>query len=238
MLKKVVIPAVLISLTFWMLISLGQWQLNRAEEKRQLELAIVEAQVNPAQMVFFKKQVMVKEHYPVLLEGQFDNNKQFIYDNQIVRSTAGYYVLTPFIIEKSNDVILVNRGFVPWRGQRDKLVNIDVKSSNQIIKVKLTKHVQRKLLKEQKIKGDFPFLIQSLNLEKLNALTGYKIVPMLALLDEEADDGFFRQWQPFYGSVDKHMGYAVQWFAMAFTLFVIAVRILYKNRKMIFQNNA
>jgi hypothetical protein len=30
--------------------------------------------------------------------------------------------------------------------------------------------------------------------------------------------GFYRQWRPFYGSVDKHLGYALQWFLMALRL--------------------
>jgi cytochrome oxidase assembly protein ShyY1 len=40
-----------------------------------------------------------KEHYQVLLQGYYDNDKQFIYDNQIVNSNAGYYVLTPFVLK-------------------------------------------------------------------------------------------------------------------------------------------
>jgi surfeit locus 1 family protein len=54
---------------------------------------------------------------------------------------------------------------------------------------------------------------------------------MLAQLDVKSDNGFYRQWQPFYGSVDKHLGYALQWFLMAFILSFIAIRLWIKNTK-------
>jgi surfeit locus 1 family protein len=34
----------------------------------------------------------------------------------------------------------------------------------------------------------------------------------------KSNNGFYRQWRPFYGSVDKHLGYALQWFLMALVL--------------------
>ena len=52
---------------------------------------------------------------------------------------------------------------------------------------------------------------------------------MIGQLDKSSKDGFFRQWQPFYGSADKHLGYALQWFLMALALFIIALRLLIKR---------
>jgi surfeit locus 1 family protein len=74
-------------------------------------------------------------------------------------------------------------------------------------------------------------LIQSLNIERLSHLLDYQLIAMLAQLDVKSDNGFYRQWQPFYGSVDKHLGYALQWFLMAFILSFIAIRLWIKNTK-------
>ncbi|RUM77512.1 MAG: SURF1 family protein, partial [Candidatus Thioglobus sp.] len=79
--RSFILPGVLISLTVWGLLSLGFWQLDRAEEKRAIESAIVAARSNPAQLVE-ANEILDKEHYRVLLNGYFDTNKQFIYDNQ------------------------------------------------------------------------------------------------------------------------------------------------------------
>jgi surfeit locus 1 family protein len=227
--RSLILPGVLISLTVWGLLSLGFWQLDRAEEKRGIESTIVAAQSNPAQLVE-ANEILDKEHYRVLLNGYFDTNKQFIYDNQIVKGNAGYYVLTPFVLN-AKTAILVNRGFVPWYGKRGELVDIEIDSQPNTIEVSLIKPKQRIELKQEEISTIFPILIQSLDLQQLSQLSGYQIIPMLAQLDIKASDGFFRQWKPFYGSVDKHLGYALQWFLMALVLSIIAIRLIIKNSR-------
>jgi surfeit locus 1 family protein len=227
--RSFILPGVLISLTVWGLLSLGFWQLDRADEKRAIESAIVVAQSNPAQLVEVNE-ILDKEHYRVLLNGYFDTNKQFIYDNQIVKGNAGYYVLTPFVLNVKT-AILVNRGFVPWYGKRGELVDIKIDSQPNTIEVSLIKPKQRIELKQQEISTTFPILIQSLDLDQLSQLSRYQIIPMMAQLDIKARDGFYRQWKPFYGSVDKHLGYALQWFLMALVLSIIGIRLLIKNSR-------
>jgi surfeit locus 1 family protein len=227
--RSFILPGVLISLTVWGLLSLGFWQLDRADEKRAIESAIVVAQSNPAQLVG-EDEILAKEHYRVLLNGYFDTNKQFIYDNQIVKGNAGYYVLTPFVLNEKT-AILVNRGFVPWYGKRGELADIEIDSQPGTIEVGLIKPKQRIELKQQALSATFPILIQSLDLDQLSQLSNYQIIPMLAQLDIKSSKGFFRQWKPFYGSVDKHLGYALQWFLMALVLSIIAIRLLIKNSR-------
>ena len=59
--RSLILPGVLISLTVWGLLSLGFWQLDRAEEKRGIESTIVAAQSNPAQLVE-ANEILDKEH--------------------------------------------------------------------------------------------------------------------------------------------------------------------------------
>ncbi|MBA5247988.1 MAG: SURF1 family protein [Gammaproteobacteria bacterium] len=228
--RSFILPGILISLTIWGLMSLGFWQLDRADEKRTIEHKITAALSSPAQHISNTTELLSKEYHQVLLKGHYDANTQFIYDNQIVNSTAGYYVLTPFIL-KNKTAILVNRGFVPWHGNRTKLANIQINNHPTTIKVKLITPKQRIKLKHQNIDTTSPILIQSLNITQLSQLSGYQIIPMLAQLDKQADNGFYRQWKPFYGSVDKHLGYALQWFLMALVLSFIAIYLLRKNSK-------
>ncbi|MGY8895658.1 MAG: SURF1 family protein [Gammaproteobacteria bacterium] len=225
--RSFILPGILITFTFAGLVSLGFWQLDRADEKQAIVNAIVLAQSSPAKPLE-PENINSKEHYKVLLNGYFDSDKQFIYDNQIVKSNAGYYVLTPFILN-NNSAILVNRGFVPWYGKRDKLIDIVIDSHPRTIEVGLIKPQKRIQLKKQDVDTSFPILIQSLDLDQFSLLSGYQFVPMLAQLDINASNGFFRQWKPFYGSVDKHLGYALQWFLMALVLLIVSLRLLRKE---------
>jgi surfeit locus 1 family protein len=225
--RSFILPGILITLTFAGLVSLGFWQLDRADEKQAIVDAIVLAQSTPTKPLELEN-INSKEHYKVLLNGYFDSDKQFIYDNQIVKSNAGYYVLTPFILN-NDSAILVNRGFVPWYGKRDELIDIAIDGHPRTIEVGLIRPQKRIQLKKQDVDTNFPILIQSLDLDQFSLLSGYQFVPMLAQLDVNASNGFFRQWKPFYGSVDKHLGYAFQWFFMAFVLFIISLKILRKE---------
>ena len=230
--RTFILPGLLIALTIGGLLLLGFWQLDRADEKRAIEYAIVLASSNSAQLVTRTDTLIQKEHYQVLLEGRYDNDKQFIYDNQIVNGNAGYYVLTPFILDNKT-AILVNRGFVPWYGSREKLADITINETKVNIQVRLIKPKERIKFKQNN-STTFPMLIQSLNIERLSQLLDYPLVPMLAQLDVKSNSGFYRQWQPFYGSVDKHLGYALQWFLMALVLGFIAIRLWIKNSNTIY----
>ena len=228
--RSAVLPAILIGVTLTVLLSLGFWQLDRAEEKRQIEKAVSLAEKFPAKLIQRPDELIQKEHYQVLISGHYDNQKQLIYDNQIVNNNAGYYVLTPFIL-RDGQAILVNRGFMPWQGSREKMVDINVGIDTKIIKVKLIRPKKRIELKTQESSKAYPKLIQSLDIKELSAELGYQLVPMLAQLDVDQKDGFYRKWQPFYGSVDKHLGYALQWFLMALVLGLIAIRLAIKYSK-------
>ena len=124
--RSFILPGVLISLTVFGLLSLGFWQLDRAEEKRTIESAIVVAQSNTAQLVE-ADDIHTKEHYRVLLNGYFDTHKQFIYDNQIVKGNAGYYVLTPFVLNTDTAILIsANSPRFPYQGTNPRLTKIAV----------------------------------------------------------------------------------------------------------------
>lgn len=219
----------LIIALFLFLIFLGFWQLSRADEKRQIEQKIVIA--NQLKPKIQTKNFSQNEYHKVYLIGQFDNKQQLIYDNQTHQGIAGYYVLTPFNIQNSQKTILVNRGFVHWGKSRQKITNIHISTSKTKILVELRKIKKRFQLQSSVFKNTYPLLIQSLDITELSKQLKTTLSPMLGLLSQNEKNGFIRQWQPFYGSVAKHIGYAVQWFLMAFVLFIIAIRLYLKNKQ-------
>jgi surfeit locus 1 family protein len=215
------LPSIFILALLALLLSLGNWQLNRAEEKRDIESKIIAAQTDKPIHISSLEQSVDREFYKITLEGYFDDKKNIIYDNQTENGVAGYYVLTPFMISKT-DAFLVNRGFVRWGADRNVLSVNPVASNYRVINGTLKRPKERMTLKDSSSEVKFPYLIQSLNMEKLASSTDLNIGQLMVELDKDQPDGFIRNWQPFYGTVDKHIGYAIQWFSMAAVLILIS----------------
>ena len=228
---RFLIPAFLIIATIAFLVSLGLWQLERADQKRTIEAAILNANTGPVELIANGRELLDKEYYDVRLQGNYLSDKQFIYDNQIVDQVSGYYVLTPFILTDQLGVILVNRGFIPWNGQREKLADIAVDSVSREIKVQVSSPIKRMELKATDVSRQFPVLIQAIDFDVLEEVSKLKFVKVVGLLDPSSSDGYVRKWEPYTGSIEKHIGYAIQWFLMALVLAIIGLRIGLKRRK-------
>jgi len=228
---RFLIPAFLIIATIAFLVSLGLWQLDRADQKRTIEAAIVSANAGPVELIANGRELLDKEYFHVRLQGSYLSDKQFIYDNQIVDQVSGYYVLTPFILTDQLGVILVNRGFIPWNGQREKFADIAVDSVSREIKVQVSSPIKRMELKATDVSRQFPVLIQAIDFDVLEEVSKLEFVKVVGLLDPSSSDGYVRKWEPYTGSIEKHIGYAIQWFLMALVLAIIGLRIVLKRRK-------
>ena len=228
---RFILPSILITATFAFLVSLGFWQLERADEKRSIEASIKQANTGSVELIKKEEGLQSKEYYEVRLQGKYLSDKQFIYDNQIVDQVSGYYVLTPYALEGQSKAILINRGFIPWNGRRDKLADIVIGQETREIKVQISKPIKRMELKPSEVGIQFPVLIQSIDLQDMADRAKVDFSSVIGLLDASASNGFIRKWEPYTGSIEKHIGYAVQWFLMALVLAIIGIRIAIKQRK-------
>ncbi|MDC3391716.1 SURF1 family protein [Candidatus Thioglobus sp.] len=228
---RFILPSILITATFAFLVSLGFWQLERADDKRSIEASIKQANTGSVELIKKEEGLQSKEYYEVRLQGKYLSDKQFIYDNQIVDQVSGYYVLTPYALEGQSKAILINRGFIPWNGRRDKLADIVIGQETREIKVQISKPIKRMELKLSEVGIQFPVLIQSIDLQDMGDRAKIDFSSVIGLLDASASNGFIRKWEPYTGSIEKHIGYAVQWFLMALVLAIIGIRIAIKQRK-------
>jgi len=225
------IPAFLIIATLALLISLGFWQLERADEKRAIEDQIANANANDVELITDVDLLSEKEYYHVRLQGSYIKDKQFIYDNQIVDQISGYYVLTPFVLKGDSRAILINRGFIPWNGRRDQIADIDIGAKIAEVKVQISKPVKRMELKASEITQDFPVLVQALDVDEMSAIASLDFANIVGLLGPESENGFVRKWEPYTGSIERHIGYAIQWFLMALVLSIIGALLALKQQR-------
>jgi surfeit locus 1 family protein len=206
--------------------SLGFWQLHRAEQTRALlgkynEPSRSSIRLEPHLSSFEGLQFESAE-----ASGNYDRDHQFLLDNMTHNGHVGYHVLTPFRLGNSGVAVLVNRGWIPLGGTRAKLPDPAVGGERRLVvgRIKVPATETFMLGEEEQRKG-WPYRIQRIRISALEQELGYPLLPVVLLLDEQQDDGFVREWRPIRFGPERNIGYAVQWFGLALTLFIIFVAV-------------
>ncbi len=204
------------------LLCLGYWQVERAEEKQQL-IAQQQAQLKtvlPLTQTTPDK-VAQQRYKTVQITGYYDTTQQILCDNQIVKGKAGYFVLTPFIVKGGKKAVLVNRGWLPANPDRKILPAIAMKQSPTLIvgRINAFPSVGIKLNNADVPSATSPMVVQIINSELLAKKLGYPLFSFQVELDKNAPEGYAREWlKNTLMLPEQHIAYAVQWFSLAFTL--------------------
>jgi surfeit locus 1 family protein len=106
-----------------MLVTLGRWQLHRADEKRALFESFAAGTDSTTPIDLQTPKVPRYQH--VEARGHYDGEHQVLIDNMVEAGRAGYFVVTPFALE-GGGWVLVNRGWVPVGASRAALPAIGV----------------------------------------------------------------------------------------------------------------
>lgn len=212
------------------LVSLGLWQLDRAEQKRTRHKAFIERQsgemlsINDLQTQLRDKQAM--QWLPVQATGAFLEETQFLLDNQVVNSEVGYFVYTPFRLQDGKAWVLVNRGWLPVGPERSVLPDFTLTSGEVTISgvvkaATLTGLTLRETDPEQMSEG--VYRLQKIDLTELASLIDKDLLPYVIRLEPDSEHGYLRQWRVPGSGEMRNIGYAFQWFAMAVALLVIYI---------------
>lgn len=214
-------PSLICGLLFLILVGLGFWQLHRYHYK--LELLHAFEQHNPAQTQPFEavKALTHVNYIRVKAVGEYDNQQQMVLINQTRHGKVGQDILTPLRIMGDSRLLLVNRG---WKQQLsfNQAVKVPDITGTQILKGYLYKpHHRRFILGENianpKIK---PLQMQRIDIKQLSRITGEQYYPYILRLDDVKGSGFKRDWPIVNSLPARHLGYSIQWFAMALVLII------------------
>ena len=228
------IPTLVTLIMLPALIALGIWQLNRADQKRLIDQGISDAQKKPPlnlnQFKFNQQAYQLNQeiYRSAILSGHFDNKKHYLLDNRTYKGKAGFHVLTPYIFNDARHIkhaVLINRGWVPVKGDRTQIPNVSINDDDSQIRGRIKAINKALVLSDTETSSSFPMIIQSLSLDKRGKELNYPLLPIIIELDSSQNNGFTRDWKPYYGSVDRHIAYALQWFAMAIVLIVLFIKI-------------
>lgn len=226
-LKVLVFAAVFLPL----MLSLGFWQLSRAEEKRDI-LRTREQRIHaPAVELASLALDFERQFVNVQAAGRIDNKRTFLEDNQMRRGRPGYEVLTPMLVDVNGVSywLLLNRGWIAAGIDRSKLPEIPPMQGRTATGYLHTRAKQKLVLKDAPWPDDrWPLVIQKIDLEKIEQRLGLPVYPyVLRITDGGAPNSpeqlLDKNWILVSVQPHKHIGYAVQWFTMAIALLVLTV---------------
>jgi len=209
-----------------LVISLGFWQLQRAQEKIELKELYQQRQL--AGPIVIESLPAGELHYqPVILRGHFINDRTLFLDNRISRGQFGYEVVMPFQLHGSDQVVLVNRGWVAGDRSRRSLPSPPVvagmgETLELLGDIYISQGALLQLAAEQS-SSSWPRVSQSVDVVKMAAALQLPLFPYVVRLQEGSPASLRANWMVVNIEPAKHTGYAVQWFAMAVMLLIILV---------------
>ena len=228
---------VMTALTFalaYVMFSLGQWQLSRAQYKDNLQNKIVERQ-NKQAVSYNHLPVEAEERQflPVILEGKYDSERSILLDNRVIDGVVGYDIFTPFIMNNGT-AILVNRGFIPLGSSRQDIPQFSTPQGQLIVKGLLEKTPAKAAFQSDEFNQvkQWPGVVQFVDNAALELKLGYQLMDEIMRLDKN-EAGGFKHYQPVINlDSAKNQGYAFQWFAMMAALLILYIVVNTKKRKL------
>jgi len=236
-LKPFLLPLIAYLIVLTLLMSLGFWQLNRAEQKQERL-----TQLSSAEQM---KPIILDDNFSlasddaifreVTLSGVFDDSHQFLIDNQVRSHQAGYFVLTPLIMTDQQKAVLVNRGWIKANSFRAQLPDVSMSQRKAIITGTLNHFpsVGIHLEGAERPTATNPGVVQVVDVSLLSDKINIPLHDFQVQLSANSGEGYLRDWDTVEKTImtpEKHTGYALQWFAMAFVLTIICIRILLKKK--------
>jgi surfeit locus 1 family protein len=211
--------------------SLGRWQLDRAQQKLDLQHAIEEqlsAPVLTEQDLEITPALWGEIHRRVSLQGYWMHQHTLFLDNRIEQGRAGFWVMTPLLLDDQS-AVLVQRGWVP----------LDPKGISAVPKLSEPKElvrIQGRLIpppskwlelngSEATPESGTSQIRHNIDITQLRQLWGYSIVAVV-LQSDPSDAEMKREWKLPASTVGTNQGYAFQWFALCAAVFVIALWFL------------
>jgi cytochrome oxidase assembly protein ShyY1 len=211
-------------------ISLGQWQLRRAAEKEAIEQRIAAQEKEPplrldgAGAGATTADAAALEFRQVVVRGEFLPGWTIYLDNRPYAGRPGFHVITPLKIAGSSRHIIVARGWIARdMAERSRIPEIPTPQGVVEVTGSVRLHAGRLLQLGQPAPLKPGAIVQNLDAAQLAQASGLEFEPFIVEQSGDSNDGLVRDWpRPSLG-IDRHLGYAFQWFALAATAFLFYV---------------
>ncbi|WP_269618959.1 SURF1 family protein [Zhongshania sp. BJYM1] len=211
--------ALAIALILPVLVSLGFWQLRRADEKQALLADFEARRLLPE--VDISSLDSYPNYLPVYAVGQFDKTHYWLLDNRIFHGRFGYEIMSVFILSTGGK-LLVNRGWIEGDSSRRTLPVVSIPQGTVRLSGELYRSEEKNFSLGEEALGDWPRRQQWLDIDSVSAEFA-NMLPVSLRLGSDSQGALQTERLVVNVSPAKHTAYAVQWFAMALALGIIFI---------------
>lgn len=221
-------------------ILLGNWQMRRGDVKLALQAqADAAEQAAPGNIVpslSSIEQTAAALPRRVHASGVFDDAGTIYLDNRALNGMAGVYVLTPLVIGQQLPALLIDRGWKQRDLQDRSRVNVPPPPPGVVTVEGLAVARPSSLLElGRDAELRVPGLWQNLDYEAYERVTGRRVARFVIRQSADArvktPDGLQREWAQLGSGVEKHRGYAFQWYSIAALIAVLALALGIKRKR-------
>ena len=200
--------------------SLGLWQLDRAQQKesmareRQSRAAQTELDARVLDSSAWGRARQDElQHRRIRVAGHWQAEHTVYLENRQMHGRPGFLVVTPLRLQGSSTVILVQRGWAP-RHFLDRTALPEIQTPTGLVTL------QGRLAPWPSRIYDFGGqdlgpIRQNLDWSAYRLQTGLDLAESSLLQTGDDGAGLQRAWPDIASGVEKHRGYALQWFALS-----------------------
>ena len=198
-------------------VALGSWQIVRLNWKNNLILEIENSLKNPPVELTNSN---VENYLKIKTSGSIDLEKQIYLYNLNDTGTPGFEVINPILINDTN--YLINRGWIPFEKKNSQEINVF--DENDIIGTLKLQGRKNIFKPDNDLEENYWF---SLNREDILKFTGKEFSKYIIYLD-----GNYQVPKPKKISANisnNHKKYALTWFSLAISIFLLYLYFRKKN---------
>ncbi len=201
---------------------LSLWQLDRGQEKAEIERSRLEAGMTTATAISDLPTSALPLGHRLRLVGEWEPEKVILLDNQTRQGQPGVHVWTLFRLA-SGQGVMVDRGWTALSADRAlpfTPASIVSAEPQGVLRDLPRAGIQTENNCDQNAlpRLNYP------TLEDLRCALGEPVEPALLLLDADLPGAYIREWQYFEIPPARHYGYAFQWAALALTILFLFLR--------------
>ncbi len=205
-------------------LALGRWQLARAAQKEAVQASIKAKAALPAldgRALAARADPAAELHRGVTLRGRWLAQHTVLLDNRPMNDKAGFYVVTPLALEDAAAVLLVQRGWVA-RNFVDRSSIPKIETPTGLVEIQ--GRIAPPPAKLYELGGPEVGLIrQNLDLTRFSHEIGSPLLAVSVQQMGATSEGLLREWPLIGAGVDRHYGYAFQWFGLSALIAILYV---------------